>query len=59
MLQVAPKGDVSRAMPLTFEEDRVLRAAFGRYGGSAEAREAATRRPWSTRWRRSGPPPGR
>ncbi|MBN9560438.1 MAG: hypothetical protein J0H14_06865 [Alphaproteobacteria bacterium] len=41
MLQIAPKGDVSQAIPLTFEEDRVLRAAFGRYGGSAEAREAA------------------
>ena len=35
MLHVAPKGDVSPALPLTPEEDRVLRVAFGRYGGSA------------------------
>ncbi len=41
MLQVAPKGDVAGAMPVTVEEDRLLRAAFGRYGGRAEARTAA------------------
>ena len=41
MLQVAPKGDVSGAVPVTSEEDRLLRAAFGRYGGQAEARAAA------------------
>ncbi len=41
MLQVAPKGDVAGAMPVTMEEDRLLRAAFGRYGGRAEARTAA------------------
>ncbi len=41
MLQVAPKGDVSGAVLVTAEEDRLLRAAFGRYGGQAEARAAA------------------
>lgn len=41
MLQVAPEGDVSGAVPVTAEEDRLLRAAFGRYGGQAEARAAA------------------
>ncbi len=41
MLQVTPKGDVAGAVPVTMEEDRLLRAAFGRYGGQAEARAAA------------------
>ena len=41
MLQVAPKGDVAHATSLRPEEDRVLRAAFGRFGGHMQAREAA------------------
>lgn len=41
MLRVAPKGDISAASPVTPDEDRILRAAFGRYGGSLDARAAA------------------
>ena len=41
MLRVAPKGDVAHATSLPAEEDRILRAAFGRYGGQPEARAAA------------------
>ena len=43
MLKVAPKGDVAHATSLRAEEDRILRAAFGRFGGQPEAREAAVR----------------
>ena len=41
VLQVAPKGDVAQATSLRGEEDRILRAAFGRFGGRPKAREAA------------------
>ena len=41
MLQVAPKGDVAHATSLRAEEDRILRSAFGRFGGQPKAREAA------------------
>ena len=41
MLTAAPKGDVLRAVPVEVEEDRVLRSAFGRYGGRPKARAAA------------------
>ena len=41
MLLVAPKGDIAAATPIAAEEDRLLRLAFGRYGGLAEARAAA------------------
>ena len=41
MLRVAPKGDVAAATPIALEEDRLLRSAFGRYGGKAAARAAA------------------
>ena len=54
MLHVAPNGDVSRATPLTSDEDRILRAAFGRCGGSAEAREAAAATLRRCRQRRGG-----
>lgn len=35
MLQVAQKGDVAHATSLRPDEDRILRAAFGRFGGHA------------------------
>jgi hypothetical protein len=41
VLRVAPKGDVAQATSLRAEEDRVLRAAFGRFGGQPRARAAA------------------
>ena len=41
MLQFAQKGDVAHATSLGPEEDRLLRAAFGRFGGQPKAREAA------------------
>jgi hypothetical protein len=41
VLRVAPKGEVAAATSLRQEEDRILRSAFGRFGGRAEAREAA------------------
>jgi len=41
MLRSCPKGETSGAAPLAPEEDRLLRAAFGRYGGEAAARVAA------------------
>ncbi len=41
MLQVAPKGGVAHATDLPADADRILRAAFGRFGGQPEAREAA------------------
>jgi len=41
MLRVAPKGDIASAMLIEPEEDRLLRSAFGRYGGRAAARAAA------------------
>jgi len=41
MLRVAPKGDLSAAVPIRPEEDRLLRAAFGRYGGQAQVRAEA------------------
>ncbi|WP_158931460.1 hypothetical protein [Acidisphaera sp. S103] len=41
MLQAAPRGDVAHATTLRAEEDRLLRAAFGRFGGQPKAREAA------------------
>lgn len=41
MLRVAPKGDVAHATSLPAEQDRMLRAAFGRFGGQPKAREAA------------------
>lgn len=41
MLHHAAKGASTDARPLTSEEDRALRAAFGRYGGSVSARMAA------------------
>ena len=41
MLLVAPKGSASTPVPVTSEEDSILRAAFGRYGGRLADREAA------------------
>ena len=41
MLQIAPKGDVAHATSLRAEEDRILRSAFGRFGGQPKACEAA------------------
>jgi hypothetical protein len=41
VLQVAPKGDVAHPTSLRVGEDRILRAAFGRFGGQPKAREAA------------------
>ena len=41
MLRSCPKGETSGATSLTLEEDRLLRAAFGRYGGETAARVAA------------------
>jgi hypothetical protein len=41
VLRVAPKGDVALATSLRPEEDQILRAAFGRFGGQPKAREAA------------------
>lgn len=41
MLRVAPKGNSACAVPVAPEEDRVLRLAFGRYGGRAAARATA------------------
>ncbi len=43
MLRTAPKGETSTGVTIRAEEDRLLRAAFGRYGGLAKARgDAAT-----------------
>ena len=41
MLRVAPKGEVALATSLPLGEDRILRAAFGRFGGQPKGREAA------------------
>lgn len=41
MLTAAPKGETVATVWLTPAEDGVMRAAFGRYGGAAEARAAA------------------
>ena len=41
MLRVAPKGQVAPAIVLDPADDALLRAAFGRYGDTAEARAAA------------------
>ena len=41
MLRVAPKGEVALARSLPPGEDRILRAAFGRFGGQPMDREAA------------------
>jgi hypothetical protein len=41
MLRACAKGATGNAEPLTAAEDRVLRHAFGRYGGGGEARAAA------------------
>jgi len=41
MLCVAPKGRTDETLALSAREDALLRAAFGRYGGSALARRAA------------------
>lgn len=41
MLRAASKGTVVPASAITPEEDRLLRAAFGRYGGRADARADA------------------
>jgi hypothetical protein len=41
VLRVAPRCDVAHATTLRAEEDRFLRAAFGRFGGQPKAREAA------------------
>jgi hypothetical protein len=41
VLRVAPKGDLAHATSLRVGEDRILRAAFGRFGGQPKAREAA------------------
>lgn len=41
MLSVAPKGGIARAVAVTLDEDRLLRAAFSRYGGDAQDRAAA------------------
>ena len=38
MLSAAPKGRAGVARPLEAAADRLLRAAFGRFGGSALAR---------------------
>ena len=38
MLSAAPKGRAGVARPLEAAADRLLRAAFGRFGGSASAR---------------------
>lgn len=40
-LRAAPKGTVDGTVGLAPEEDRLLRKAFGRYGGTPEARRAA------------------
>lgn len=41
MLKAAPKGSDQGSIPIHPDEDRVLRQAFGRYGGSPAARAAA------------------
>lgn len=41
MLRVTPKGSGVLVRPIAPDEDRLLRAAFGRHGGRAEARAAA------------------
>ena len=41
MLHAAPKGEVAGAMALAPEEDRLLRAAFGRYMMAAHSRPLA------------------
>ena len=41
VLHVAPKGQTDAALALSAREDALLRAAFGRYGGSVLARRAA------------------
>lgn len=41
MLRTASKGEVSPASFVSLREDRLLREAFGRYGGAAEPRAAA------------------
>ena len=41
MLRAAPKGRAGVGRPLEAAEDRLLRAAFGRFGGSASARADA------------------
>jgi hypothetical protein len=41
LLRVAAKGEKSGGFDLTREEDSVLRAAFGRFGGQSKARAAA------------------
>lgn len=41
MLHHAAKGASTDARPITLEEDRALRAAFGRFGGTETARMAA------------------
>jgi len=41
MLHASSKGETDGAVDLAPEEDRLLREAFGRYGGSARARSSA------------------
>jgi len=41
VLHVVPKGQTDAALALSAREDALLRAAFGRYGGSVLARRAA------------------
>jgi len=43
-LRAAPKGSVGGAVGLAPQEDRLLRKAYGRYGG--RPRRAARRHPW-------------
>ena len=38
MLRASRRGETKGAVDLAPEEDRLLRDAFGRYGGSAQAR---------------------
>ena len=41
ILKAALKGDIDGALALDIEEDEVIRAAFGCYGGTAKARADA------------------
>ena len=43
MLRIAPKGCVEEGSPIGPEEDRVMRSAFGRYGGADAHRVAGAR----------------
>jgi len=40
-LRAAPKGSVGGAVGLAPQEDRLLRKAYGRHGGTPEARREA------------------